>query len=527
MINIFSTKTLQSSLLILSIFGFFNCAAQRFVYGNPVGNYPYTQTKIIGRVKNNIVAFMYTYSHDWRKANSDILVYNNEMQLLNKTSFRPVVPDISSINFLNEGNSFSAVSKYPVNESFIWELIQFDANGNIIDTQTIAHAKDYELLKSSNGKSFALIRTIPSEVNNAIAIQYVFVKNGIVFHSDKYTFPFDTLSCAIGKAVLNDDKLVFPVIDSLRNNSKLTVYKLNLSNNSSINTIRNISNGYLNWTNININENDKNYLLTSQLIHHDSDVAGAKIFIWQLNKDLTDKSTDTLLSYTDSMNSCLRNIYYYKLTNVALKNNTSDIFVAAENIGKYPIRLYSPTYNGSDGTASSGGSFYEGRVLSMTPQKALNGNGEYGSSNVASGPTWGGEPGQYPHLSPSGQVIKPRTQTAVFSVLNVDAQNNLKWSQCFNASGINDISYLIEHSISINTPNALHIIYSEPFDKNIKQSLSDIVLKADGSYTIHQIISMNLKYSYMVEEGVQLDSNSVLVPCIINGKHAFAKYTIE
>jgi len=38
---------------------------------------------------------------------------------------------------------------------------------------------------------------------------------------------------------------------------------------------------------------------------------------------------------------------------------------------------------------------------------------------------------------------------------------------------------------------------------------------------------MNLKYSYMVEEGMQLDENSVLFPCVIKGKRAFAKYTVK
>ena len=212
----------------------------------------------------------------------------------------------------------------------------------------------------------------------------MFVKNDNIIHSDKFILPFDTLSCAIGKAFLNDDKLILPVVDSTRNNSKVTVYKLNLSNNSSINTIRSINNGYLNWTNIDINENDKYYLLTSQLINYDSDVAGAKFFSWQLNKDLTDKNSDTLLSYTDSMSSCLRSIYYYKLNNIALKNNTSDVLITAEDIGGTPVPLYSHSYYAYNEIAPYGRSFYEGRVLSMIPQKELNGNGYDGNSNVSS-----------------------------------------------------------------------------------------------------------------------------------------------
>jgi hypothetical protein len=260
-------------------------------------------------------------------------------------------------------------------------------------------------------------------------------------------------------------------------------------------------------------------------MNHDSDVAGAKIFIWQLNKDLTDKNTDTVLSYENDTHNCLQNIYYYRLNSVALKNNTSDIFVAAENVGNYPVRLYSPLYS-SPLYSSPGSSFYEGRVLSMIPQKELNGNGYYENSNVASGPTWGNGSGSS-RYTPPGQVIKQRLQTAALAVLNVDDKNNFKWSQCFNASEITDISYLIEHSISVSTPNALHIIYSAPFDKNSKQSLTDIILHNDGSYTVNPIVSMNLKYSYTINEGVQLDSNSILFPCIIRGKRAFAKFMIE
>jgi hypothetical protein len=517
-----------SLLFFISTFFTNKSKAQNFTYSSALNNLSYTQSKIIGRVKNNIIVWMYTYSSNWRKTNSDILVYDNEMKLIHKTSFKPIVPEISSISFLNEGNSFAAVLQYPINESFIWNLIRFDADGNIVDTQTIAHAKDYELLKSEDDKSFALERITPSEMNNAIAIKYVFVKNDAIIHADKFTLPFDTLSCAIGKAFLTDDKLIFPVIDSTRDNSKLTVYKLNLSNNSSSNTIRKINNGYLNWVNIDINESDKYYQLTSQLISYDSDAAGAKIFTWQLNKDLTDKNSDTLLCYNNSMSSCLQNIYYYKLNSIALRNNTSDVLITAEDIGNAPIPLYSPSYYAYNEIASYGSSFYEGRVLSMIPQKDLNGNGIYMGSNVSSGPTWGSRSGgSYPRYTPSGLVIKPRLQTAAFAVLNVDAQNKLNWSRCFNASEINDISYLIKHLVSVNTPNALHIIYSEPVDKNNRQSLTDIVLHADGSYTMHPIISMNLKYSYMVEEGIQLDENSVLFPCVIKGKRAFAKYTIE
>jgi hypothetical protein len=89
-----------------------------------------------------------------------------------------------------------------------------------------------------------------------------------------------------------------------------------------------------------------------------------------------------------------------------------------------------------------------------------------------------------------------------------------------------DLSSLVNESVFINTQNALHIIYSKLAEKN-KQLLGDIILNHDGTYIIKPIISMNLKCTYMLNESVTLDSNSILIPCVIKNKLAFAKFTIE
>ena len=496
-----------------------NLSAQNFSYSAALGNNLYEKAKIIGRVKDNIVVWNYNSSDRHSTKKSELLVYNNKLQLLNTVSFKHIATEILSIDFINEGNSFAAILQYPVNKSVCYKLISFDAYGNITDTQTITQGSDYEMIKSENDKSFVLIKTDTTKMRNAIALQYHFIKNDSLVHSGKYILPFDTLYSSLGKAILDDDKLVFSVTDSIINGTKLTVFKLDLKNDSSINTIRILNNGQLNWTNGLISKSSNYYLLTSQWSNYDSNQTGTKIFLWRLNKDLTDKNADTVLSGNDSMNICLKQIYYYKLNLSVLKNNTLDIFITADEIKDKPIYLYSPEYGLLNNVNRYSHNF------TIPPENEQNGDGYYGVLDDPKVLSYLAL--YYTRYTASGQVIKPQPQPATFTILNIDAQNNLKWSQCFNASGITDISYLIKHSISINTPNALHIIYSVPVDKKNKQSLTDIVLHADGSYTTHPIISMNLKYSYMVEEGMQLDENSVLFPCVIKGKRAFAEYTVK
>jgi len=38
---------------------------------------------------------------------------------------------------------------------------------------------------------------------------------------------------------------------------------------------------------------------------------------------------------------------------------------------------------------------------------------------------------------------------------------------------------------------------------------------------------MNLKCTYLLDQSFQLDSNSMIIPCTIKGKLAFAKLVVE
>lgn len=160
-----------------------------------------------------------------------------------------------------------------------------------------------------------------------------------------------------------------------------------------------------------------------------------------MHKDLTDVNSDTLLANIDSINACLQNIHYYKLSSLALKNNTLDIILLAGEITNKLVYFSVPSY--SSGSFASGGSFYEGRVLSYTPQKSLNGNGFYAQSNVARGPTWSNNNGTSGNGNAYNKPVKLLPQIATLSILNIDKQNNVLWSQCFNDSMENGFKSII------------------------------------------------------------------------------------
>jgi len=545
-------KPNTKQLLFFSILLFFfliSCKlkAQNFLYSKPVGNFLYTKFKLIGKVSNNIVAVKYDVGGYFDMKKTEVLIYDDKLQLLNKVSFKSITPKISTIDFVNEGTTFAAIIQYFENgilsyndyKSGIlnYKMISFDENGNILKTQILERVQNsnddkYVIIQSAEKKGFALLKVTPSEINNTIAVKYLFISNDSLIHSDKIVIPFDTLTSTLNRGLLDGNNLLLSVTSSLNSDERISVYKIDLRNNASINTLRDVKNGYFEDGSVNIHSNDKHYIVTGNWMGNNT--PNHSIYVWHLDKDLTDISSDSIFSTLNPIAACLQHIYYYNVSNIILKNNTADVLISADRTDNKTLNLYSLGYSGGgayftgSGTASAGTGFYAGRVLSMMSQKELNGNGYYAYSNVAGGPAWynNSSPSQYYGSSGKKKVVKINFQRPTFAILNFDTQNNLKWCRCFNDSTNEDIESLLNEAVYINTASGMHLIYTKLATGN-RQSLYDMCFDNNGNYTLKPIISMNIKYAYYPNLGIQLDENSLLMPCVKNGKTALARYTIK
>jgi len=313
-----------------------------------------------------------------------------------------------------------------------------------------------------------------------------------------------------------------PVHDTL-NGDKIILFKLELTTNSSTNTVRHVP-GRVLLEGLRINGNASQYVVTSPWEGGNKSGGGPSLFLWQLQKDLTDLSSDTVM-LADTSNSCLQNIYYYQANNIVLQNNSSNIIISAgdvqEGYGPELSRASYPT-NVRPAPGGGGGSFYEGRVVGFMPQKWLNGNGTDNFAQISHGPTWGSS--QVPVSNKSPHFAKP--QAAALAILHVNDQNHLEWMQCFNASMEEGFKSLIDEGAFVVTENSLHIIYLKTI-KNGRQTLGDLIMKPDGQYETKPIISMNLKSKYLLDQSLQVDENVLIIPCVINDKLSFAKLILN
>jgi hypothetical protein len=177
-------KPNTKQLLFFSILPFFflisfKLKAQNFLYSKPVGNFLYTKFKLIGKVSNNIVAVKYDVGGYFDMKKTEVLIYDDKLQLLNKVSFKSITPKISTIDFVNEGTTFAAIIQYFENgilsyndyKSGIlnYKMISFDENGKILKTQILERVQNsnddkYVIIQSADKKGFALLKVAPSEI---------------------------------------------------------------------------------------------------------------------------------------------------------------------------------------------------------------------------------------------------------------------------------------------------------------------------------------------------------------------------
>ncbi|HYK46177.1 MAG TPA: hypothetical protein VEV83_13450, partial [Parafilimonas sp.] len=113
----------------------------------------------------------------------------------------------------------------------------------------------------------------------------------------------------------------------------------------------------------------------------------------------------------------------------------------------------------------------------------------------------------------------------ITGVVNINSQNKIVWRSCF-IKAIDPPTVSANTSLAVVGQKALHIIYSKTAVNNT-ESLENVSVAADGSFSSSPIISMNLRYRFVVGMARQISSTSIMLPCIKDDKLAFAKIEIE
>ena len=232
---------MRSSVIVIFVLHFvlLLCAAkaQKIYYSKPEGNFLFTYSHTIGQVKDHIIIWKYQSENSER---SEVLIYDDKMNVLDRVKTDILnVNDISSIDFINLGQSFAVVYQYTTKTRWFCKIASFDENGNCfkrqtIDSSSLAGARygnnPYKLMVSSNSKTFVLARmSVPKADVVGLDFQ-LFDRLASQIHRSSIVLPRYEVN--LNDAILDTTShLLLPMLKTLETDS-LIIYKIDLTNDS-------------------------------------------------------------------------------------------------------------------------------------------------------------------------------------------------------------------------------------------------------------------------------------------------------
>jgi len=330
----------------------------------------------------------------------------------------------------------------------------------------------------------------------------------------------------------------------------LMLYKINLETGGVLNVIREISGGYLANNTISISEERKNYFVTAQWrsrIAEDS-AAGSNetgLFFWKLNTDLSDASNDTVFTGASMSEQFFSKETYFKSSSIVLQDDAVYIISAPNytasitnynmdnttNILPPTLPALNETYANPAGGHTGPYSFYDGHIASVSFNiKTLNGVAILNNVDP--------NDNKLPSLSSlTGSYLRGNTMTMnnfqfvktadlKLFVVKLDKNNAIAWTKSFDGASKEGLTSFVNLSKILTGNKILSLLYSVSPEKE-KQILEKVEFNPDGGINTEHVFSMHLEYNLIFQKGVILNSSTLLFPCAIKNKLAFAKLETE
>ena len=508
--------------------------AQKISYSEPGGNFDNTQFHIIGSIKNHIIVWEY-FHNDY--STSKIVVYDNDMKLINKITFGSIHGRFAILDFLNQKDSFTVISQYVSNHTFFCKRLSFDENGNNTGNETLKSYevpagvfvwRDYSVIQSPDKKNFILLNNRRDEIPSKARLSYILFANNKYRFEHSIALPYDSTTSY--RFSLDNANHLIVVAGEGKENNKLVLYEINPGTGDFAGIQGAIPEGVLNMESLNISNVYDRVFITAYWKNEQHGV-----FVWQ--PDLYNFSAGKDTIYTVQTDSAFDSVKYAFLrTEVYPYRNTYNFFITVNRGSEsYPYRYpdksspgYYPVFSNQNTTATS---FYSGRPtsLDMNSSTTINGVGTmyaYNDGEAAFDPNkiaWqqGYPSGNMPVGNiPIGGIAASYEQLLVY---NVDESQNLRWYKYLNDTSDTEFTSFIDPSYNIQT-NQLYLLNSKV--GNRKEMLNLITINNKGEQSEKPVILM-ISYKYIFAGGRKISENAVLYPCRKSNRLAFMKVELR
>ncbi len=505
-----------------------NCISQNISYSEKEHS-GYANYHIIGQVKNHII--IWKYNSENPQTWSEIIVDDLDMHTLKRIKSE-ILEDggLMQINFINNTDSFQVIFQNLVNKRIICKQATYDENGNCLNVRTLLNYKNdvgnYQLISSPDSKSFALVNTMGNDSLNFLKINYTFVSS-TSNRSGSQFFPFNFKTSKIGSAVIDSNNLIFLNSENTDSSNQLYVFKVNLLTDSVINTIRSVEDGYLVGHTITINSLINDYVISARWTNTNENTNG--IFLWKLNKDLSDQATDTVIEKNHDSSSVVFDINNFSVDTYQSYRQTKNLFVFLNNTTFTPSGNYFLRQHHSSNSLNNSGNGLSPFSPDLTAPMANpsdNTNGIikgvlYGSFNKVSNFQPSGPNNNISISHIKSDKIEPEKSKVSFLKLNTD--NKILNKLTFDASIDKYVVSNITSAKVVTGENSFYILFNQVAGKKLETYGYIKANAANLQYTYDHIILVKLKYKLLLDQSVQINDNTLIVPSSQNDNIAFAK----
>jgi len=525
---------------------------QKVFYSSPERTTPSeAKSYIIGDISSNTIIWQYNP----QAGRSQILVYDGGMHLINRVKADVFAsPQIYQLSFIKRQNSFDVIAQTYTKQSFYCQLASFNGSGillgrpkTLID-KSLANtflSGSYDCIISANKKYFALVKDKVQVPANEIQLDCSLYYNDDSLQNiatKTITIPYykdiNTLFSPLN--IDNTGNIFFAeyVSQSKDINSHVIVYKCAQSQRDYTSCTVDITNKKLADLNIKLDNYNRQcivYALWSpqnNLHTNPPNQQDGGVFSWAVNATNMEGAKKDTAYQVSGINNL--QVQQWKNENaltkdaIALKDNTYTL--AVTTVEGHPKNMYSDEDNDAmSGYYINAASYTPGLYDASNPQAAQVEAPKKGSKYVGSYSSYAYRNGNYvPKKDAKGNRLTPPEFNANLLLLRIDnTSNNVMWSQSIKSDhDQNAFSFVNKYSL-LNAGDALYFICKKFLAKD-KESFESIKLSADGEISVRQIMSRNTDYEIMVDYGVQVNSHTMIFPCIFQDKTlAYARYEIE
>lgn len=516
---------------------------------NNQGNY-----FIIGQVKNHILVWKTELPNF---SASYILVYNTAMSKIRRVKAKVLDSKwLGQIGFLNQVDSFQVFYECLDKKNIIvFKQATFDENGNWLHTKELFKSNEtsnesksgvFQFFKSNDNKSVAFLYAEAIDSLNTLNLKYIFVRDNIIHFSHQF-LPFNSKNSNIGDIKLAGNNLFFSIMSIFGSHSSLNVFKINLRTDSVVNTLRQIDNGFLSENTLSTNIFRNNLLISANWIDSTKNTSG--IFLWRLKNDLSDDQTDTIIEKNNDSNSVIYGVNNFEINAYQDKEKENLIIFSTQAIQSILSNQFLATHNSSHSYYGDDLTFYRNEPVGagfynppQNPNGAIRGTAFNGAieriNNLAISQTPSPNLSNYSHGSTQLYEVKknndstnnrnylkensdpenPRT-----FVVQLDNYNKILESKIFNNSIDKDAMSYLDKSKIINTANFLYLLFDQQLNDGKKTMAYLKIRKTNLDYSYNHLVIMNLNNNLMLSQSIQINDNTLIVPCSQNEFISFAK----